>query len=204
MNKRTQSAFTLMELLVVLSIAGLILALTIPNLQSFMKNNKMTGVANDLLTSLTLARNEAIKLQAPVAVCASANPKTANPACVTGTFSSGWIVWIDANNNGLHDNGETVISAHDALDPVISSGADNAYLVSYAATGFAQPSAGGRVATTQVAMCDDRHNVNTMGSNQLSAARAVTINTTGRARVTRIVSEIATVITNIGTFGNCS
>jgi hypothetical protein len=43
-----------------------------------------------------------------------------------------------------------------------------------------------------------------MGSNQLSAARAVTINPTGRARVTRIVSEIQTAITAIGAFGNCT
>jgi type IV fimbrial biogenesis protein FimT len=203
MKRRAQSAFTLMELMVVLSIAAVILTLAIPNIQNFLKNNKMTGAANDLLTSLALARNEAIKRQVPVAVCASTNPKAANPACTVGAFS-GWIVFVDANNNGLHEAAESVIGAHDPLDPVISTGADNAYLVSYAATGFAQTAPGGRVATTQVAMCDDRHNTATMGSNQLSAARAVTINATGRARVTRIVAEIGAVIGNIGSFGNCT
>ena len=203
MKKRTQSAFTLMELMVVLSIASVILMIAIPNVQSFIKNNRMTGAANDLLTSFALARNEAIKRQVPVAVCASTNPKTATPDCATGTFAS-WIVFVDTNNNGLHDAGEDVISAHDPLDPVISTGADNAYIVSYAATGFAQTAPGGRAATTQVAMCDDRHNTATMGSSQLSAARAVTINATGRARVTRIVAEIGAVIGNIGAFGNCT
>jgi type IV fimbrial biogenesis protein FimT len=202
MKRRTQLAFTLIEMIVTMSIAALIMMLAIPNIQSFIKNSRMTGAANDLLTSLALARNESIKLQQPVAVCASANPKTANPTCSIGTFTSGWIVWVDVNDNGLHDNGERVVSTREALDPAISAGADNQYLVSYAATGFTQTSAGGRVTTTQVAMCDDRHNVATSGA--LSAARAVTINVTGRARVTRDITEIANVIAALGAFGNCT
>jgi type IV fimbrial biogenesis protein FimT len=162
----------------------------------------MTGAANDMLTSLAIARNESIKLQQPVALCASTNPKTANPTCSVGTFSSGWVVWVDADNNGLHDNGERVVSAHDALETSISAGGNNSYLVSYAATGFAQTNPGGRVTTTQVAMCDERHNTATMGT--LSAARAVTINPTGRARVTRDITEIQNVINAIGGFGNCT
>jgi hypothetical protein len=37
-----------------------------------------------------------------------------------------------------------------------------------------------------------------------SAARAVMINQTGRARVTRDITEVANVITAIGSFGNCT
>jgi prepilin-type N-terminal cleavage/methylation domain-containing protein len=202
MKKRTQLAFTLMELMVVLAIAGVLLTLTVPNIQKFIKNNKMTAVANDMITALALARNESIKLQQPVALCASADAKTANPTCTVGTFSSGWVVFVDVNNNGLHDNGERVVSAHEALDPQISSGGNNSYLVSYAATGFTQTSPGGRVTTTQMAICDDRHNTATLGT--LSAARAVTINPTGRARVTRDITEIQNVISAIGSFGNCT
>lgn len=202
MKRRTQLAFTLMELMVTLSIAAVVVTIAVPNIQKFIKNNKMTGVANDMLTSLTLARNESIKLQQPVAVCASTNPKAADPTCTTGTFTSGWIVWVDVNNNGLHDTGERVLTAEDALDPVISAGANNSFLVSYAATGFAQTNPGGRATSTQMAMCDDRHNVPTMGTQ--SAARAVMINQTGRARVTRDITEVANVITAIGSFGNCT
>lgn len=202
MKKRTQLAFTLMELMVVLSIAAVLMTLAIPNIQSFLKNNKMTGVANDMLTALTVARSESIKLQQPVAMCASTNPKAANPTCTVGTFTPGWVVWVDGNNNGLHDNGERVIMAREALDPVISAVANNAYLVSYAPTGFTQANPGGRVTTTQIAMCDDRHNIATGGA--LSAARGVTISVTGRARVTRIVGEITNIITATGTLGNCT
>jgi type IV fimbrial biogenesis protein FimT len=202
MKKRTQLAFTLMELMVVLSIAAVIMTIAVPSIQSFIRNNRMTGAANDVLTALAMARNESIKLQQPVAVCASANPKTADPACSVGTFTSGWIVWVDVNNNGLHDNGERVVSAHDALPVSISTGGNNSYLVSYAATGFAQSSPGGRVTTTQIAMCDERHNTATLGT--LSAARAVTINPTGRARVTRDITEIQNVINALGSFGNCT
>lgn len=202
MKKRTQLAFTLMELMVVLAIAGVLLTLAVPNIQGFIKNNKMTGVANDMLTALSMARNESIKLQQPVALCASTNAAAANPTCTVGTFSSGWVVWVDTNNNGLHDNGERVITSHGSLDPKISAGANNQYLVSYAGTGFTQTNPGGRVATTQMAMCDDRHNTATAGT--LSAARGVTVNNTGRARVTRDIAEIQTILGVIGTFGNCT
>ncbi len=202
MKKRTQLAFTLMELLVVIAIAGVLVTFAVPNLQNFLKNNKMTGVANDMLTALTIARSESIKLQQPVALCASTNPKAANPSCTVGTFTPGWVVWVDANNNGLHDNGERIIMARDALDPAISAVANNAYLVSYASTGFTQTNPGGRVATTQIAMCDDRHNTQTLGTQ--SAARGVTISTTGRARVTRILAEITNIIAVTGTLGNCT
>jgi type IV fimbrial biogenesis protein FimT len=202
MKKRTQAAFTLMELMVVMSIAGVLLVLTVPNIQSFLKNNKMTGAANDVLTAVTLARNEAIKLQVPVAVCASNNPKAGDgAACSTDAFS-GWIVWVDTDNDGLHQAGERIIAAHDAFDASIATKADNQYIVSYAATGFTQPSPGGRAATTQIAICDDRGNTATGGTQ--SAARAVTINVTGRGRVTRIIGEISAVIASIGTFGSCT
>lgn len=202
MKKRTQLAFTLMELMVALSVAGVLLTLAVPNIQSFIKNNRMTGIANDMLTALTIARSESIKRQQPVALCASTNPKAANPTCTTGTFSSGWIVWVDANDNGLHDNGEIVITAHDALDPTISAGGNNQYVVSYAVTGFAQASPGGRASTTNIAVCDDRHNTATGGTQ--SAARGITIGVTGRARVTRILTEISTILGVTGTFGNCT
>ncbi|MGH8262709.1 MAG: GspH/FimT family pseudopilin [Steroidobacterales bacterium] len=202
MKKRTQLAFSLMELLIALSIAGVLLTLAVPNIQSFLKNNKMTSVANDMLTALTVARSESIKLQQPVALCASTNPKAANPTCTTGTFTPGWVVWVDVNNNGLHDNGERVIMAREALDPAISAVANNSYLVSYAPTGFAQTSPGGRNATTQIAMCDDRHNAASLGI--LSAARGLTVSPTGRARVTRDMGEITNIIAVTGTSGNCT
>jgi len=202
MKKRSQFAFTLMEMMVTLSIAAVVMTLAIPNIQQFIKNNRMTSAANDMLTSLTLARNESIKLQQAVAVCASTNPKVTDPTCTTGSFTSGWVVYVDANNNGLHDTGERVLTGHDALDPVVSAGANNSYLVSYAGTGFAQTSPGGRATTTRIAMCDERHNVLTLGTQ--SAARAVTISPTGRARVTRDITEVAAVIAAIGSFGNCT
>jgi type IV fimbrial biogenesis protein FimT len=202
MKTRTQNGFTLMELMVVLAIAGVMATIAVPNIQNFLKNNKMTGVANDMLTALTVARSESIKLQQPVALCASTNPTAANPTCTTGTFSPGWVVWVDANNNGLHDNGERVITAHEALDTKISAVANNAYVVSYAPTGFTQTNPGGRVATTQIAMCDDRHNTQTLGTQ--SAARGVTISTTGRGRVTRIITEITNILAVTGTLGNCT
>ena len=202
MKKRTQLAFTLMELMVVLAIAGVLLTLAVPNIQSFLKNNRMTGVANDMLTALTIARSESIKLQQPVAVCASTTPKDPNPTCTVGTFTPGWVVWVDANNNGLHDNGERVIMARESLDPAISAVANNQYLVSYAPTGFTQTNPGGRATTTQIAMCDDRHNTQSLGTQ--SAARGVNISVTGRARVTRDITEITNIIAVTGTLGNCT
>lgn len=82
MTKRvhtTQSGFTLAELLVVVVIAGILAVIASPSFQSITQSQRAKSASFDLLSSLNLARSEAIKRNADV---------TITP--VSGNWQDGW------------------------------------------------------------------------------------------------------------------
>ncbi len=87
--KRASFGFTLVELIVTLVIASVLISLAAPNLSGFVKNNRLTGQANDFMADLAFARSEAVKRGANITVCRSANGTN----CLNGTdWHQGWIV----------------------------------------------------------------------------------------------------------------
>jgi len=203
MKMRNAHGFTLMELMVTLFIAAIIVGIAVPNMRDFSRNNRLSSGVNELLRSLQLARNEAIKRQIggaqSIIVCASADPVAATPACgFAGLPFQGWIVFHDVDGDWQYDAGETLIEQHNLIDAAVSVKTDNSSVVSYSMTGFANiVGPGGEVPTTMVLMCDDRGN-QLLGATD-STARAIAIDQTGRARVTRRHSTIALAIANDGT-----
>ncbi len=99
MHKRT-SGFTLLELLTVVTIAGLLLAVAVPGMRAFIQNAEMTGAANDLVHAVQTARTEAIKRRRNVVVCTAVDPLAAEPECDGEPTLNGWIVFVDNNSNG--------------------------------------------------------------------------------------------------------
>ena len=200
-GKRRHFGFTLMELMVVLAIASVIMGLAVPNFRTFIRNSRLTSSANDLLGSISLARTEAIKRQLPVAVCATTDPNATPPVC-SGAWSQGassaWVVWVDADNDWVPDNNvnEPVLQRHSALDASITLRSDNNGRIKYQLTGFASPPSGGITPTANIAMCDSRGTVATVGG--LSAARAVRVSATGRPRVSRSTTEVDATLAAIG------
>ncbi len=192
-----QRGFTLMELMVVLAVIAVVMGLAVPNFNLYIRNSRLTGAANDLLASVTLARSEAIKRQVPVAVCATANPDAAPPACNGGPFSA-WVVWVDADDDWVPDDNvnEPVLERYPALHASLTIRSDNNGRIKYAATGFGSPPSLGFQQTANVAMCDDRGTAPTIGG--VSAARAIRIAATGRPRVTKDQGEVDTALTAIG------
>jgi type IV fimbrial biogenesis protein FimT len=190
---RTATGFTIVELLVTLTVVGILAALAVPNMRPFIQNNRLTAASNDLLRSFQLARTEAIKRQQNVVVCASDVPTATNPTCSYGAFK-GWIVFQDTNANWQADVGEAVLERHNLLDSSITVKADNNRIESYAATGFANP-AGTKTPTRNILMCDIRGNQIT-GST--SVERAVLVANTGRVRVSTISTDVTTAAATAG------
>ena len=81
MKKRTQSGFTLYELLITMLIVGVVLTLGIPNMSAFTANSRMTSTANDLHASFQMARSEAARAKTNITICASANALAAGANC---------------------------------------------------------------------------------------------------------------------------
>ena len=82
--------FTMIELIVTMTIAGILMAFAVPAFNTFIQNQRITTATNSLVLSLNLARSEAIKRDLPtgVTVCASTDGQTCNGA----SWTQGWIV----------------------------------------------------------------------------------------------------------------
>jgi type IV fimbrial biogenesis protein FimT len=88
-NVRTRG-FTLLELLITVSVLGLLLLITVPSFRDAGLPSQLRSVANNLVGATQLARSEAIKRNAVVTLCVSAG----GTACETGNWQQGWIVLI--------------------------------------------------------------------------------------------------------------
>ncbi len=206
--KTAQSGFTLLELMLVVVLAGLLLGIGVPAMGNFIRNARITSAANDVMVALHFTRSEAIKRRVPVTLCTSADPLAANPVCTASTRLLGWIAFVDDNGdnipdasdgNGVREAGELVLQQHAPLpNSITTESTANPLRVTYLNNGFASnPNA------AQLVLCDERGNKNAGG--ELSAARGITISVTGRAGVTRDPAEIQVLIDAIGgPIGGCT
>jgi type IV fimbrial biogenesis protein FimT len=171
--KRTDAGFTLVELMVVLVVAGILLSIAVPSFQNMIRVNRMAAAANDFTFALMRARTEALKLGQNVVVCGSKNPEAAQPSC-TGDWSSGWIVFADngptANNN--YDAGETLLLVRGKLED------------SYSVTANVPTGSGVYIAfRPQGAVAGTIGNFEIKDSNYGESTRLICIGITGSARV---------------------
>jgi type IV fimbrial biogenesis protein FimT len=107
-----QQGFTLIEMLLVMTIAGVLSAIAAPSFSQLATSLQLTSATNAVVASLHLARNEAIKRNARVVVCKTSD----GIGCAAdGGWEQGWIVFHDVNNNGLREATEPVIQRQLAL-----------------------------------------------------------------------------------------
>ena len=102
-NLTRNSGLTLIELLITVAIVGVLIASATPSMTEFIQNNRAVTQVNELHTSLSLARNEAIKRNSNITVCRSSNGTTCS-----GAWQNGWIVFVD--NNFVEGNSTPLIS----------------------------------------------------------------------------------------------
>ena len=125
-SRLQQLGFSLLELMIALAIAAILLAMAMPSLQSFAGDSEMSAANNQLVYSLQTARSEAIKRSAAVGLCPSANSLADEPTC-GGDYTKGWIVFVDADGNGIRNAADEVVLQSEALSPAFSITADNVF-----------------------------------------------------------------------------
>ena len=172
--------FTLIELLIVLAIASILAGTALPSFSGLIRSVRLSSATNNLFSSILLARSEAAKRRARVALCKSLDGKT---CAVSGAWEQGWIVFHDANNNGSRDASEQIVERVAAMPAGmrVSGNLNVAKYVSYAPTGETKMASGAFQAGT-VTVC----NV----SSKAGDARQIVISAVGRPRVQK--SRIAT------------
>lgn len=174
---RLERGFTLVEMLVVLSVVGVLLTVAIPSFSQVAHSVKLSSATNVFLSNLHLARGEAIKRNSRVALCKSAD----GVSCVSaGGWEQGWIVFHDANNDGLRADTETIIRREMPLPASVRlSGNQNvARYVSFAPTGATLLLGGGFQAGT-LTVCRN--------SADAGEARQIILNAVGRPRVQKLM-----------------
>ncbi len=88
-----QHGFTLLELMVTITVLALVLSIGVPSFQQVMADSRRTSDVNELLLSLNLARSEALKRNRHVTICKSADGAACGDAATS--WSDGWIVFVN-------------------------------------------------------------------------------------------------------------
>ena len=72
---------TLVELMVTIAVAAILLAVAVPGFRNLIVSNRLTATTNAFVAALNLARIEAVKRNARVTLCKTADPNTTAPNC---------------------------------------------------------------------------------------------------------------------------
>ncbi len=154
--------FTLIELMVSLTVAGILFAVAIPAFTSFVQNDRDTGQINSLVGSFSYARSEAVKRASPngITVCPSLDGINCDPAAVS--WLEGWIVTLIDPVNG-----NQVLQTVPALNPIntVKPDVGPATGITFTSNGMAP------LAPLTIRVCDPRG---------AAFARQVEVNVTGR------------------------
>lgn len=187
----TRSAgFTLLEMLVTISIGSILLALATPQFTRFGLAAARSKGASELYGALSQARSEAVARNAPVTLCRRDWYTSAGfPQCATdgGTWSQGWIVYADSDGSfsgDEPDRAEDVIAAYDRIGTTTPTRDNDSFAI---VTTLDDPShlrfqANGRTGQrAQFTLCEN--------SGRLGDARLIDIALSGRVSLVPLASS---------------
>ena len=86
--------FTLVELMVTLSVLAVLVGIAVPSFTATMASNRLSSQTNEFMAGLRLARSEAIRRGQGVSIQADTNASPAN-------FASGWTIFTNFADDGV-------------------------------------------------------------------------------------------------------
>jgi len=94
--------FSLIELIVTLSVMAILIAVAAPSLGDFIRKNRTASGINNLILSINYAKSESIKTGHPTILCPTSDSSVTLPNCDTSGDWSGmnFVVMRDNNRNG--------------------------------------------------------------------------------------------------------
>lgn len=147
-----QGGFTLLELMVTLSIAGILTAIAIPSFTETIKSNRITTQVNQFVSALNFTRSEAIKRGVRVSMCKSSDAVTCMKDGAGSNWSQGWIIFTNQDSDGVFDGGdETILKIQDGTQNQITMTGNSLVddMISYLPNGVIS-------ASGTITVCDDR------------------------------------------------
>ncbi len=104
-NSRATGGFSVIELLIVMAVAGILMAIGMPSFVDFTRDVRAGSMMSTLTADIQSARSEAVKRNARILFCARA---TATSNSCTGApganvWMNGWLVCYDRDSDGACD-----------------------------------------------------------------------------------------------------
>lgn len=109
----SSAGFTMIELLVTISIAAIMLTIAIPSFRDFLLNSRRATQTNEFVLALNYAKSEAVKRSETVTVCSRSTDTT---CAGSTTWDNGWLVFVDDDGDGTADAGELVLQVRGDLE----------------------------------------------------------------------------------------
>lgn len=103
---RARRGFTLPELLIVVTVLGVLITLAVPSFAEFVRNQRVKTASFDLFSSLIVARSEAITRNANVTITPTG-----------GTWTNGWsVTYIDGGGSTV------IVRSQEAIPSIAITG----------------------------------------------------------------------------------
>jgi type IV fimbrial biogenesis protein FimT len=101
------AGFTLVELLAALGVAGVLMAIALPDLRAMVRRQQLKAATGDLFGAVELTRSLAIARAAPVLLA----PREPNGV----DWAQGWVVFVDNDADTRPGEGDELLAIHPAL-----------------------------------------------------------------------------------------
>lgn len=168
MNTLRQRGFNIIELMVGITVLGVLLGIGVPSFTEMIRTNRLVEQSNGMVTALNYARSEALKRGLRVSLC----PGTKG-VCAGGTdWNAGIVVFTDdTGTNGTLDNTDEALQEWPpSTSGFIAGGSSSPASVSFLPTG------------ADVAVQIDIYKDHCTGLNR----RQITVAVTGRIGMTKV------------------
>ncbi|MGY6554687.1 MAG: GspH/FimT family pseudopilin [Wenzhouxiangella sp.] len=159
---------TFIELLIALAVLAILASIGFPAFSSLLAESRMTAKSNMVMSHVQYARHAAVTLRTQVVAC----PSRDQQQCQGNRWDQGWIVFVDANNNGRPDQPEDILRVV-AAEPRLLIHSAGRHRVRF------QPTGGAYGNNLTIRVCDPAGR---------ATPRAVVVSNPGRARVSREIS----------------
>ena len=115
LTPKLQRAFTLIELLITITVLGVLMAIALPNLRDFVVSNRLSSQVNGFIGLINFARSEAIARGQSVLICAK---RAADNEC---SNAQSWAnlemqAFVDVDGNNSWSTGDIPLKRIAALD----------------------------------------------------------------------------------------
>lgn len=176
-RRKRADGFTLVELMVTLSLVAVLMTVAVPSFQAFKRNSELTGAANTLVATLATARGEAMKRGRTVVVAPNNGVNWGN----------GWTVFVDRSSpsNEVYNAGtdELIASHTEPLPSYFSTARSDTLFLKYNGSGYALTSSNALVSNNSPSPTIEIARNDVSGTELLAHTRRIKIAFTGRVRV---------------------